>query len=195
LLRRLLLLPLMSPLLAAAILGALNPTPVLRLRLLTWSSPPLPLGAWITGAALGGAVLSGAGASLALRQPPAALRRRVRLERGTPGWETTSPEAGGHRRPSPGPGRAAPRRDQDGAEIYARGSRPSEYGAATAPNPAPGDPLPTMTVPFRVIRRPDGGRPHSAPAGAAGPRSRSPDGEPQSAVEADDWDSPANEDW
>ena len=80
-LRRLLLLPLLSPLVAATVVGALNPTPVLSLRLLTWSSPALPLGAWITGAALGGAVLSGAGASLALRPPAAALRRRVRLER------------------------------------------------------------------------------------------------------------------
>jgi len=195
LLRRLLLLPLMSPLLAAAILGALNPTPVLRLRLLTWSSPPLPLGAWITGAALGGAVLSGAGASLALRQPPAALRRRVRLERGAPEWQTTSPEAGGHRRPSPAPGRSAPRRDPDGAEFDGRGFRPNESVATAAPNPAPGDPLPTMSVPFRVIRRADGVRPHSAPAEVAGPWTRSPGADPRSVLEADDWDSPVKEDW
>lgn len=192
-LRRLLLLPLLSPLLAATVLGALNPTPVLSLRLLTWTSPALPLGAWITGAALGGAVLSGAGASLALRQQPAALRRRVRLERPGPGWEAPPPEAGGHRRPSPGPGRSATMRGQDPAESYGRGS--SDFAAAAAPSPAPGDPLPTMTVPFRVIRRADGARPHTAPTGAAGPWSRSPGAEPQSVVEADDWDSPAKEDW
>ena len=195
-LRRLLLLPLLSPLLAAAVLGALNPTPVLSLRLLTWSSPALPLGAWITGAALGGAVLSGAGASLALGQQPAGLRRRVRLERAAPGWGTMPPEEGGHRRRASGPGRYEPGRGQDPAETYGRGSRASEYAAATAaPTPAPGDPLPTMTVPFRVIRRADGARPPSAPAGTAGPWPRSPGAEPQSVVEADDWDSPAEEDW
>ncbi|MCX5953366.1 MAG: hypothetical protein NTZ40_07705 [Cyanobacteria bacterium] len=196
-LRRLLLLPLLSPLLAAAILGALNPTPVLSLRLLTWSSPALPLGAWIAGAALGGAVLSGAGASLALRPPAAALRRRVRLERATPGWEATPSQEGGHRRPSPSPGRSAQGRGADPAEAYGRGSRAS--ASATAPTPAPGEPLPTMTVPFRVIRRADGVRPHAAAAAVAGPWSRSPGAEPQAGAQAgrqpDDWDSPADEDW
>ena len=198
-LRRLLLLPLLSPLLAASVLGALNPSPILSLRLLTWSSPALPLGAWITGAALGGAVLSGVGASLALGQQPAGLRRRVLLERTAPGWGAMPPEEGGHRRRSSGPGRSEPGRGQDPAETYARGPRASEYAAATAaPHHAPGDPLPTMTVPFRVIRRPDGGRPTgrpTAPAEAAGPWSRSQGPEPQSVVEADDWDSPTNEDW
>ena len=193
-LRRLLLLPLLSPLLAAAILGALNPTPVLSLRLLTWSSPALPLGAWITGAALGGAALSGVGASLALGQQPAGLRRRVRLERATPGWGTMPPEEGGQRRRSSGPGRSEPGWGQDPAETYGRGARASEYATA-APTPAPGDPLPTMTVPFRVIRRADGARPHSAPAEVAGPWTRSPGADPQSVDKADDWDSPAQEDW
>ena len=159
-LRRLLLLPLLSPLLAATVLGALNPTPVLSLRLLTWTSPALPLGAWISAAALGGAVLSGAGTSLALRPPVAALRRRVRLERAAPGWEATAPEQGGNRRHSPSPGRAARGRGADPTESYGRGSGASEFAAT--PTPAPGEPLPTMTVPFRVIRRADGARPHAA---------------------------------
>ena len=193
-LRRLLLLPLLSPLLAATVLGALNPTPALSLRLLTWSSPALPLGAWITAAALGGAAVSGAGASLALRPPAAALRRRVRLERSAPGWETTSPQEGGHRRSSPSPGRAGQGRGPDPAEAYGRGSRASE-SAAAAPTPAPGEPLPTMTVPFRVIRRADGARPHAAPAQVAGPWSRSPGAKTQEGAQQDDWDSPADEDW
>jgi hypothetical protein len=194
LLRRLLLLPLLSPLVAATVLGALNPTPVLSLRLLTWSSPALPLGAWISAAALGGAVLSGAGTSLALRPPGAALRRRVRLERSAPGWEATAPEQGGNRRHSPSPGRAARGRGADPTESYGRGSGASNFAAAT-PTPAPGEPLPTMTVPFRVIRRADGARPQAAPAEAAGPWSRSPGANAQAAAQQEDWDSPADEDW
>ncbi len=193
-LRRLLLLPLLSPLLAAAVLGALNPTPVLSLRLLTWSSPALPLGAWISAAALGGAVLSGAGTSLALRPPVAALRRRVRLERYGPGWEAASPQEEGNRRYSPSPGRAARGRGPDPTETYGRGSRASEFAAAT-PTPAPGEPLPTMTVPFRVIRRADGARPHAAPVEVAGPWSRSAGANPQAGAQQEDWDSPADEDW
>ncbi len=195
-LRRLLLLPLLSPLLAATVLGALNPTPVLSLRLLTWSSPALPLGAWISAAALGGAVLSGAGVSLALRPPVAALRRRVRLERSAPGWEATPTEQGGNRRHSPSPVHASRGRGPDPTETYGRGSGTSEFAAAT-PTPAPGEPLPTMTVPFRVIRRADGARPHAAPAEAArpGPWSRSPGAKPQAAAQQDEWDSPADEDW
>jgi hypothetical protein len=194
LLRRLLLLPLLSPLLAATVLGALNPTPVLSLRLLTWSSPALPLGAWISAAALGGAVLSGAGTSLALRPPVAALRRRVRLERAAPGWEATPPQEEGNRRHSPSPGRAARGRGADPTETYGRGSGASIFAAAT-PTPAPGEPLPTMTVPFRVIRRADGARPQAAPAEVAGPWSRSAGANPQAVAQLEDWDSPADEDW
>jgi hypothetical protein len=194
LLRRLLLLPLLSPLVAATVLGALNPTPVLSLRLLTWSSPALPLGAWISAAALGGAVLSGAGTSLALRPPGAALRRRVRLERAAPGWEATPPQEEGNRRHSPGPGRAARGRGADPTETYGRGSGASNFAAAT-PTPAPGEPLPTMTVPFRVIRRADGARPQAAPAEVAGPWSRSAGANPQAVAQLEDWGSPADEDW
>ena len=193
-LRRLLLLPLLSPLVAATVLGALNPTPVLSLRLLTWTSPALPLGAWISAAALGGAVLSGAGTSLALRPPVAALRRRVRLERSAPGWEATPPQEEGNRRYSPSQGRAARGRGPDPTETYGRGSRASEFAAAT-PTPAPGEPLPTMTVPFRVIRRADGARPQAAPAEVAGPWSRSAGANPQAGAQLEDWDSPADDDW
>jgi hypothetical protein len=193
LLRRLLLLPLLSPLVAATVLGALNPTPVLSLRLLTWTSPALPLGAWISAAALGGAVLSGAGTSLALRPPVAALRRRVRLERSAPGWEATPLEQGGNRRHYPSPGRAARGRGADPTESYGRGSGASEFAAT--PTPAPGEPLPTMTVPFRVIRRADGARPQAAPAEVAGPWSRSPGANPQAGAQLEDWDSPADDDW
>ena len=43
-LQRLLLLPLLAPLLAVLLVAALNPTPASRLRLLIWTSPALPIG-------------------------------------------------------------------------------------------------------------------------------------------------------
>ena len=57
-LRRLLLLPLLAPLLAVLVIGTLNPRPPVRLRLLIWTSPPLPIGVWLLLASGGGALLS-----------------------------------------------------------------------------------------------------------------------------------------
>ena len=192
--RRLLLLPLLSPLLAALVLGALNPRPALSLRLLTWSSPALPLGAWISGAALGGALLSGAGTSMALRLQPAALRRRVRLERGDRQWDETTPRHGDQRRSSPSSWRPWSDPQSDSAASDREAWVDVKRGIS-GPTPAPGDPLPTMTVPFRVIRRPDGARaatPRAEPA-AAGFRARG--AEPSSVALVDDWDSRAEDDW
>ena len=67
-LQQLLLLPLLSPLLAVLLLAAVNPRPPVALRVLVWSTPALPLGAWIAAAAAAGAGLSGAATALALRQ-------------------------------------------------------------------------------------------------------------------------------
>jgi hypothetical protein len=50
-LQQLLLIPLLAPLLAVLLLGAINPRPQVALRLLVWTSPALPLGAWIAAAA------------------------------------------------------------------------------------------------------------------------------------------------
>ena len=65
LLQRLLLLPLLAPLLLVLLVGALNPRPSLSLRLLIWTSPALPIGVWIALAGGGGAGLSAAAAALA----------------------------------------------------------------------------------------------------------------------------------
>ena len=54
-LRRLLLVPLLAPLVAVLLVGALNPRPAHSLRLLVWSSPALPIGVWIMVAATAGA--------------------------------------------------------------------------------------------------------------------------------------------
>lgn len=66
-LKRVLLLPLLSPVLATLVVGAINPKPPVTVRVLTWTSPALPLGLWLAGASCLGASLSAAGAALALQ--------------------------------------------------------------------------------------------------------------------------------
>lgn len=160
LLQRLLLLPLLTPLLLVLLVGALNPRPNLTLRLLVWSSPALPIGAWIALAAGGGAGLSAAAAALALQTGPVALRRQVRRDPRDPmeSWQEEPPRA------------AAP---------------PPPRQAAGPPRP-PGDPAPTVAVPFRVIRK---GRSAPAPEPAA---SRAP---AQATAVGDGWDNPGDDDW
>lgn len=182
-LRRLLLLPLLSPLLAVLIVAALNPGPRLSLQLLTWSTPRAPLALWLGGMALGGAALSGAGTALALRQgegtgggrrrrvatPPFRSRSQSRFpEEG--GWEGGAQEAW------------APRREREEEPAPTTAWRTA--GVAVAPPRSPGEPSPTVDVPFRVLRR---------PGPAAGPaRER----EPVPVGLEDDWGADrASEDW
>ena len=76
-LQRLLLLPLLSPLLAVLLVGAINPRPWVSVRVLTWSAPAWPLGGWIATAAALGAAISSAGAALALQgQGPGVIPER-----------------------------------------------------------------------------------------------------------------------
>ncbi|MGB5135349.1 MAG: hypothetical protein WBN89_09275, partial [Prochlorococcaceae cyanobacterium] len=77
LLRRLLLLPLLAPLLAVLVIGAVNPRPAVRMRLLTWTSPPLPIGVWLLLASGGGALLSAGATTLALQGQRQPLQRQV----------------------------------------------------------------------------------------------------------------------
>lgn len=157
LLQRLLLLPLLAPLLAVLLVGALNPRPRLALRLLTWTTPALPIGAWIALAAGGGAGLSAAGAALALRTAPEALRRQVR--------------------------RAAPDPLEDWRAPRDQGQAPPPRPVA-GPQRPPGDPAPTVAVPFRVIRK--------------GSTTAAPSPEPvvtQATAVGDGWDAPPGDDW
>ncbi|MFZ9753010.1 MAG: hypothetical protein ACO3B3_05595 [Cyanobium sp.] len=127
--------------------AALNPRPSLALRLLTWTSPALPIGAWIAAMAAGGAALSAGATALALRDAgtnPESLRRRVHRD-GEPEWRE---EEGGASRPG---------WRQDPVER----TRP-EWAAPFAgdafragPSRQPGQPPPTVAVPFRVIRAPN----------------------------------------
>ncbi len=179
-LHRLLLLPLLSPLLVTVLVASLNPSPSLALRLLTWQTPSLPIGLWMTIAAGGGAVLSASATALALRQgerPP--LRRTVRRREGrerdvwTPPWGGSS-EA----RSTPAP-------------TYADRHAVAPTSTAPAgPSRAPGEPAPTVSVPYRVLHRPEGGAPRPfrpEPAAASRPAAEvSPEG---------DWGESDGEEW
>lgn len=194
-LRRLLSLPLLLPLLAVLLIAGLNPRPQLSLRLLTWRSPSLPLGAWIALAATGGATLSAAAAAAALAGPVRPLRRRLRREPGATAAAWDEGERVGARRS-----------DQAAAgwREAARSSRapggPSAGWQDGGPSRAPGEPAPTVEVPFRVIRRgsPASGsqrpvatvRPGGSTAAAQG--GRSPEA---GSTAADDWDTPASDSW
>lgn len=177
LLQRLLLLPLLAPLVLVLLVGALNPRPGIALRLLVWTSPALPIGVWIALAAGGGAGLSAAGAALALGTAPGSLRRQVRRSARDPrqAWNADGPEpweAAADRTPPP------------------RQSAPAAPGPTAGPPRPPGDPAPTVAVPFRVIRK---GKPPASP-----PSQTPPVPEPvvtQAAAVGDGWDSPANDDW
>lgn len=134
-LRQLLLVPLLAPLLAVIVVGALNPKPAVRLRLLTFSSPPLPIGVWMMLAGAGGGLLSASATGLALRSAGGGgLKRQVRLPLGSePAWAAWS---------APVDHEARPASDPQWPETV-----------MTGPSRAPGEPAPTVEVPFRVIRR------------------------------------------
>jgi len=161
-LRQLLLLPLLAPLLAVLVVGALNPRPAVRLRLLTLTSPPLPIGVWMAIAATGGALLSAGATSLALRRDGFPGRQRqVRMPMGAADrpWAEAAP-----------------------ASAPARTEASSPWpDSADQPSRAPGEPPPTVEVPFRVIRR-------AASAVTAEPGARG------SGPAVDDWDD-SGSDW
>lgn len=153
------MLPLLTPLLAALAVAVANPGPVIALRLLTWRSPSLPLGAWIAAAALGGAAISGTATALALRDAAPRLRRRVHRRRAKSPWELREEEPWSPEPPPVPPPTAGPER-------------------------APGEPAPTVSVPYRVIHR---------PARAQATAVETP--RPPQAPEADDWQQEIGEEW
>jgi hypothetical protein len=174
-LHRLLLLPLLSPLLVTLLVAALNPSPSLALRLLTWQTPSLPIGLWMAVAAGGGAALSAGATALALRQggrPPLrrTVRRPDRLEDDT--W-------------------SAPWGDRSEGRTAAAPPAPAAPSAA-GPSRAPGEPAPTVSVPYRVLHRPEAADPRPfrpEPAVASRPPA------PVPASGADDWGHDDGEEW
>ncbi len=177
-LRQLLLLPLLAPLLAVMLVGALNPRPPVSLRLLIWSTPALPIGVWILLAAGGGGLRSAASTSLALRTGSAAAGVAPRGPRQVrrPLWE---------QEPAPPKDREAPTRAPWG---------PAD-GATAGPSRAPGEPAPTVAVPFRVIRRPS----EPVAAGGVGGGNAGRSGTARDAARedwgGDDWGSGGSDDW
>lgn len=167
-LRRLLLLPVLAPLVAVAALALLNPRPAVALRLLTWTSPALPIGSWLAIAVGGGGLLSAAATTAAL-QTPGLARRQVRVS-------AASPRSRDGSRNAEPPRRAA--------------AWPDTPPAATAgPQRPPGAPPPTVEVPFRVIRK--GG---SAPRTESAPQEAPASGAVASAV-GDGWSDAPSDDW
>ena len=169
-LQRLLLLPLLSPLLAVLLVGAMNPKPAVSVRLLIWSSPSWPLGGWLAAAAGVGAAISAGGTALALQGQGTVVapRRQVRRRSDEQGDDWQEPR----REPSRAEGPASP--------------PPQRPFAWAGPARSAGEPAPTVSVPFRVIRK--GAAPANRPAAATSPA-------PASTDDNNDWNSPLSEDW
>lgn len=166
--------------------AALNPRPTLALRLLTWTSPALPIGAWLAGMAAGGAALSAGATALALRGGSSdSLRRRV-LSDGQPRWEEEEMAAPARRRAG---------RD-DGWRRTAAVPEPSGWTAAATAGPSrePGQPAPTVSVPFRVLRAPAGRSGGEGETGRRRPRSAQEEAVPVPAWD-DDWSRDSLENW
>ncbi len=185
----------LAPLLAVLLLAALNPRPSLSLRLLTSRSPALPLGLWLAAAAAGGAALSALATGLALRQGRTALRPAAdwrpgrRQPQAEPGWSTGARSGPGRQRGVAGGGTTA-------------GGPPAHSAAAPAgPERGPGEPPPTLSVPFRVIRRAagaaDAGDPDAVGArrGPPGPAPAGSSAATAAPGRGDDWEESPEQDW
>ena len=173
-LHRILLLPLLSPLLAVLLVAAINPRPAVSVRLLTWSSPAWPLGAWLAAAAGLGAAMSAGGAALALQGQNVAPPARRQVRRRSDGWG--------------GEPRGGAEADQGDTWDDAPAAAAAPTTAWAGPARGAGEPAPTVSVPFRVIRK--GSAPPRTAAAAATPAAA-----PAATADASDWDTPLSEDW
>ena len=199
---RLLIVPLLTPLLAVLVVAALNPSPRVSFRVLTWVTPRAPLGIWLASAALGGAALSGVGVGLALRQE-VGPKARQRLSRSvSEPWSERVSRAGTW--PSGGNGRGPSRQKADlhlePPEATWQERPTDSRGQArmgVAPERAPGDPAPTVVVPFRVLRRPAShGGEEVAPAPVGWPAAATATTRDSVAVPAaDDWEDEGAQEW
>ena len=176
LIQRLLLLPCLSPLLAALVVAGLNTGQPTDLRLLTWRSPRLPIGAWIAISAGGSALITALAAlsTTAIAQP---LRRQVHRPMG---WSRREEGPG---MPDPAPADHRP----SSAQPFSSASAPQASGW---PERDVRDPAPTVAVPFRVIKR---GKPASSHA--EGRASAQTKAAAATTPTEDDWDQPLSDDW
>jgi hypothetical protein len=187
---RLLLLPLLSPLLVTLLVGALNSRPSVVLRLLTWQTPALPIGLWMAMAAGGGAALSGGVTALALQQGSRAPRSRS--GRSTEIWEAEAWQP-------------PQRRAASTQEPFFGRRTPDEAAAprtpSAGPSRAPGEPSPTVSVPYRVLHRPEGSSNEVAEttsrvhAGGSFRSDATAHANHGTGPEHQDWDDADSEDW
>ena len=180
LLQRLLLLPLLAPLLVVGLIGAINPRPLVALRLLTWTSPTLSIGLWLSIAAGGGAAISAAATGLALRLGPGtrAMPNRRPRNQANESHDEIWPDV-----ESPAKGSA---KGSAKGQSKEPSSGPSRSPFQAGPSRAPGEPAPTVAVPFRVIRK--GQAASSAPPHA-------PEAKATAVAVGDGWDQAASDDW
>ena len=170
-LQRLLLIPCLSPLLLTLLVAGLNLGKGGSLRILTWQLPTLPIGAWMAIAAATGAALGSGGALAASPQPPT-LQREVRQPFEWP--------------PEP-------------SEPLEPPKPPSDAASVTWPERDVRDPAPTVSVPFRVIRRGDSEAetvPAAGPDHGATTTAEASNAAGKSNAEGpNDWNQPLSEDW
>jgi len=174
LLQRLLLLPLLAPLLVVGLIGAINPRPLVALRLLTWTSPTLSIGLWLSIAAGGGAAISAAATGLALRLGPGtrAMPTRRPTNQAAESHDEIWPDVENQAK---GPAKRQSKEASNG---------PSRSPFQAGPSRAPGEPAPTVAVPFRVIRKAQT---------ASSPPPHAP--EAKATAVGDGWDQAASDDW
>ena len=123
--QRLLLIPCLAPLLAVLALSATNLGEKTRIRLLLWTTPPLPLGAWTVLASAGGAAGAAVAAFLVLpAEHPLSRKRHSPLQ---------------------------PEFDERG---YDANESTTRSNAKPAPERDVREPAPTVSVAYRVIQRP-----------------------------------------
>ena len=143
--QRLLLIPCLAPLLALLALSATNVGDQTRLRLLIWTTPPLPLGAWTALAGAGGAAGAAVTAFLLLPGERPLSRKR---------YSPVEPEF-----------------DERG---YPDLESPTRSTANPGPERDVREPAPTVSVAYRGIQRPStDARQPQAPAGATSPQESS----------------------
>ena len=130
--QRLLLIPCLAPLLALLVLSATNVGNKTQIRLLVWTTPPLPVGAWTALAGVGGA--AGAAVAAVLVSP---VERPLSRQRRSP---------------------VQPEFEERGYTDYEPTPRSSTY---PGPERDVREPAPTVSVAYRVIQRPSSVPPQS----------------------------------
>ena len=186
-LQKLLLLPCLSPLAAALVVAGFNLRQPTALRLLTWSSGRMPIGAWIALGAAGSALFT-AGAALTAGAAVAPLRRQVHRPIG---W-------GGDAEPA---WRSGPE-ERFGAEHQSQAT-PSTNPTMVWPERDVRDPAPTVSVPFKVVKKGSGpvrassvsARSSDSSGSTANRPDREPVSTPTTELSTDDWDQPLPGGW